>query len=142
MVLRLLRYLLGGVFFLFGVWKLEDPKAFVENVSNFQIAPFDAAPWDMYLAYLLPPLEVICGLCLITGYAVRGALVLSVLMTLSFMGAIAWVWQLGLNIDCGCTGGEVSLGGYPAHMAALTVMLAIGVYLIIDTLFPSCEKSD
>ncbi len=137
MLVRILCVLLGLIFFVFGAMKMFDVHAFVENVSNFQIAPFDAPPWDRWLAYFLPPLEVIVGLCLICGRWLTGGLVLSTGMTLLFMIAIAIVWAKGLNIECGCTDESISLGGYPTHMAILSGMLAVSVYLIIDVLFPS-----
>lgn len=114
-----------------------DAHAFVENVANFQISPFDSAPYDMWLAYFLPPLEVLVGICLFTTFWLRGALVISLGMTLAFLVGIASVWARGLNIDCGCTGGTVSLGGYPTHMTVLAIMLAAIIYLVIDTIFPS-----
>ncbi|MGJ8673824.1 MauE/DoxX family redox-associated membrane protein [Rubritalea sp.] len=140
MVLTLLRVLLALVFLLFGGAKLFDVQNFVQNVANFQIAPFDAVPYDMWLAYFLPPLEVIVGICLLAKFWLRGALLISLGMTLAFMVGIGSVWARGLNIDCGCTGGSVSLGGYGTHMFILATMLGVGVYLVIDTIFPS-EKT-
>lgn len=137
MTVRILRVLLALVFLIFGGMKMFDGHGFVENVANFQISPFDRAPYDMWLAYFLPPLEVLVGICLLTTFWLRGALLLSFGMTLAFLVGIASVWARGLNIDCGCTGGSVSLGGYPTHMSVLSIMLAATVYLVIDTLFPS-----
>lgn len=137
MLLTILRILLGLVFLCFGGLKLWDAQGFVENVANFQIAPFDGAPYDMWLAYFLSPLEVLVGLCLLTRFCLKGAVVMSIGMTLAFMVGIGSVWARGLNIDCGCTGGSVALGGYPTHMVILSLMLGIGVYIAIDLLFPN-----
>jgi hypothetical protein len=93
----------------------------------------------MWLAYFLPPLEVLVGVCLLTAFWMRGALVVSLGMVLAFLVGIGTVWSRGLNIDCGCTGGNVSLGGYPTHMTVLAIMLAVIVFLIIDLVFPSKE---
>lgn len=139
MILTVLRVLLALVFLVFGGVKVFDAQNFVENVANFQIAPFDSAPYDMWLAYFLPPLEVFVGICLLTKFWIRGALVISIGMTLAFMVGIGSVWMRGLNIDCGCTGGTVSLGGYPTHMVILSAMLGVALYLVIDILFPSPE---
>ena len=139
MIVRILRVLLALVFLIFGGMKMFDAHAFVENVANFQISPFDSAPYDMWLAYFLPPLEVLVGVCLLTTFWLRGALVVSLGMILAFLVGIGSVWSRGLNIDCGCTGGNVSLGGYQTHMTILAIMLAASVYLVIDTLFASDE---
>ena len=117
-----------------------DLHGFVGNVENFQIAPFDSPEYSVWLAYLLVPLEVLVGLSLLTGLWLRAGALLSLGMSLSFMVAIGSVWARGLNIDCGCTGGEVSLGGYPTHMTILAVMLGASVYLIIEQLFPTTEE--
>ncbi len=142
MIVRILRVLLALVFLIFGGMKMFDAHAFVENVANFQISPFDSAPYDMWLAYFLPPLEVLVGVCLLTKFWLRGALVLSLGMVLAFLVGIGSVWSRGLNIDCGCSGGNVSLGGYQTHMTVLAVMLGVAVYLTIDTLFPTKEVED
>lgn len=137
MLSLILRIILALVFIAFGGMKLLDLHGFVGNVENFQIAPFDQAPYAAGLAYLLVPLEILVGLALLTGFWIRGALLLCCGMVLSFMMAIGSVWARGLDIECGCAGGAASLGGYPTHMTILAVMLAGSVYLVIDTLFPS-----
>ena len=142
MIVSILRVLLALVFLIFGGAKMFDAHGFVENVANFQIAPFDSAPYDMWLAYYLPPLEVIVGLSLLIGFYLRGALILSLGMILAFLVGIGSVWSRGLNIDCGCSGGSVSLGGYPTHMTFLMVMLGATVYLIIDIVFPNKEVEE
>ncbi|SHJ22562.1 DoxX protein [Rubritalea squalenifaciens DSM 18772] len=130
-----LRVALGLIFVVFAVFKLIDPQAFVQDVANFQISPFSGAPWDMWLAYSLPGLEIIAGLCLIFRFLYRGALVVIGGMVLTFIVAIGYVWSIGLNINCGCAGEYDLLGGYVSHITALGVMLAAVVYLAIDELF-------
>lgn len=136
-----MRWVLGAVLIAFGGMKLVDLHGFVENVGYFQIPPFDRAPWDMALAYFLPGFEVIVGLCLVTKWCYRGALVCTLGMVTAFTVAICSVWARGLNIECGCAGKEMSLGGYPGHLAILLTMLAMVVYLVIDALFPAVEGS-
>lgn len=135
----ILRLVLGGIFIVFGGMKLLNPQDFVRDVANFQIPPFSNAPWDMWLAYTLPGLEVIAGLCLIARFLYRGALVTIGGMTLSFIIAIGYVWSIGLNVECGCAGQYNVLGGYASHITALGLMLAGVVYLVIDELC-SAEK--
>ena len=139
MGVSILRVPLALIFLIFGGMKMFDAHGFVENVANFQIAPFDSAPYDMWLAYFLPPLEVLVGLSLLSRFYLRGGLIISLGMILAFLVGIGSVWYRGLNIDCGCSGGSVSLGGYPMHMTVLAIMLAATVYLIIDLVFPSKE---
>ena len=136
-IVLVLRVLLALTFLVFGAVKMIDPHSFVQNVSNFQISPFDRAPYDMWLAYFLPPLEVVVAISLLSKRWLVGALLISAGMVLAFMVAIGSVWARGLNIGCGCSAGTVSLGGYSTHMLFLSGMLGASVYLIIDHLFSS-----
>lgn len=137
MIVLALRLVLALVFIAFGGMKLLDLHGFVGNVENFQIPPFSAPEYAVWLAYFLVPLELLVGASLLTGMWLRAGALLSLGMSLSFMVAIGSVWARGLNIDCGCAGGEVSLGGYPTHMTILAAMLGVSVYLIIEQLFPA-----
>ena len=56
-----LRVILGAVFIWAGTMKLLDIDSFVESVGHFKLAPFDEAPWDMWLGYMLPAFEVLVG---------------------------------------------------------------------------------
>lgn len=136
----ILRLVLGIIFVSFAALKLLDPAAFVRDVANFQIPPFSDAPWDMWLAYTLPGLEIIAGLCLIFKFLYRGALLTIGGMTLTFIIAIGYVWSIGLNVECGCAGQYNVLGGYASHITALGLMLGAVVYLMIDEIF-SAEKT-
>lgn len=136
-IVRSLSCALALVFLVFGGLKLQELHGFVESVENFRMSPWTDAPLSVWLAYTLIPLEMLVGAALLTGIWRQGAALLSLAMTVSFMVAIGSVWARGLNIDCGCSGGEISLGGYPTHMAILAAMLAVNVYLIIELLFPN-----
>lgn len=134
-----LRILIGGVFLAFGGLKLMDPTAFVEDVANFQISPFDEEPWDMWLAYGLIGAEILAGFFLLVPKGLhRGALIMVGGMVVAFLVAIGTAWSRGLNIECGCSGKEYDvMGGYGSHMAILVLLLAGVVWLMIEELFPS-----
>lgn len=140
LVVLILRCVVAAVWIVFGGMKLADLHGFVENVGYFEIAPFHQAPWDMALAYFLPCFEVLVGLCLIMHVCYRGALLCSLGMLLVFSVAIASVWARGLNIECGCAGKEISLGGYPGHLTVLLLLIGVVVYLVIDEIFPADKE--
>jgi uncharacterized membrane protein YphA (DoxX/SURF4 family) len=99
-----LRLLLGGLFVLAGLAKVRDPAGFVTEVANYRLFS-EAAP---LVAAVLPSVEVVAGLALLVGSAPwrrAAALLLGGLMTL-FTGAVTLVVARGINISCGCFGGQ------------------------------------
>lgn len=106
-----LRMLVGGVWIVAGLIKLPDPAASVRAVRAYELLPEAIVP---AVGYALPVLEVLVGLLLVTGLAVRAAAFVSVLLFLAFVVGIASAWARGLQIDCGCFGG----GGYKENAEA------------------------
>lgn len=93
--------LVGVVFLIAATGKIADPLEFAKQIRQFQMIP------DLYsngLALLLPWLEALCALLLITGIWRREARVLVVLMLLVFLVAKIWAETLDLKITCGCFG--------------------------------------
>ena len=98
----LARLVLGGVLLAAGGLKVFKPTESANAVAAYKILPTDLA----HLAgYALPWLEVAIALLLIIGIMVRPAAVISGLIMIMFIGAIASVWARGMLIDCGCFGG-------------------------------------
>lgn len=100
-----LRLGLGAVFVGAGVLKLRDPTAFATDIANYQILPA-LAP---FLAAVLPVTEILAGIALVVAWRApwRRAAALAVgLMMLVFTGAAASVLARGIDVACGCFGGE------------------------------------
>ena len=100
----LLRLGLGALFVVAGVRKLTDPVQFAIEITNYRLLP-QLAP---YLAVLLPAVEIAAGagvVLLPRAWRQASALVLSALL-LAFTVAIALALSRGINIDCGCFGGN------------------------------------
>lgn len=123
-----LRVFLGALWLWAGVLKMVELDGFVEVVSRYEIAPFNAKPWDQALGYFLPGLEILMGLCLIVGVLLRGAALLSLMTVVGFAAATVHVQREGLNIECGCFG-QVLKVDYAWHLVILAVMAlaAIGI---------------
>lgn len=109
------RWLLGGVFVYLGLNKALHPVEFLKLVREYQI--LDYAPVLTFVAATLPWVEVVCGLLLVAGVAVRGTAALLLAMLVGFTAAIV-ERALGLQgatglpfcavaFDCGCGAGEV-----------------------------------
>ncbi|SNB48027.1 MauE/DoxX family redox-associated membrane protein [Geobacter sp. DSM 9736] len=95
----LVRLLLGGIFIYAGIIKIIDPVAFAGNIAAYQVLPY----FGNYLAAaILPWLELLCGLLLVTGYRARGAAATVALLNIVFILLLASTIVRGLDIDCGC----------------------------------------
>lgn len=89
-----------GIVFLVAAWdKIVDPLAFAKIIRNYQILP-DAAVAGV--ALVLPWIEVVVGMCLVTGFAARGAALSACLMMAVFLSAMAWAQHKGIATQCGC----------------------------------------
>lgn len=93
------RITLGLVFIYAAIDKIADPYIFAVDIRNYQIIP-DAL--SNILAVLLPWIELICGISLITGFYIRSSALLIASMLVIFIIAIILAVIRGLNIDCGC----------------------------------------
>ena len=142
-VYHTLRLLLGAVFLFASYDKILHPQAFAQAVYNYQILP-DAAVNLTALA--LPWLELLLGLCLMTGFWMPGATVISTGLLAVFIGALVFNQIRGLDVYCGCFSTEATEG--PAGLWTLARdigFLALSVYLAIFVFFfrpPALKTSD
>lgn len=92
---------LALIFLTSAVPKLRHPKGFILAVLEYRILPSRLSWW---YARLLPPLELLLALLLLSGTAVRLATVVVSLLLLSFMIAVGINVARGRNLDCHCFG--------------------------------------
>ncbi|EFL51407.1 DoxX family protein [Solidesulfovibrio fructosivorans JJ]] len=89
-----------GLIFLAAAWdKIVDPMAFAKIIRNYQIVPDQLVAG---VALVLPWIEVVVGMCLITGFLSRGASLSAALMMAVFLAAMAWTQHKGISTQCGC----------------------------------------
>ncbi len=109
------RWLLGGLFIYMGLSKAVHPEVFLKSVDQYQLVK---EPLFLNsVAVALPWFEIICGLLLLAGVAVRGTALLLIAMLVPFTlavlkRAISIAGAKGLALcavkfDCGCGMGEV-----------------------------------
>ena len=127
-----LRMLLGLVFVWAASNKIMDPGGFAAVIENYMILP------DYLInivAVLLPWLEALCGLLLITGYLVRGSTVIVNLLLIVFISALSLNIFRGIDINCGCFSLEVNsdMNMYHSLLWDLPV-LAVGLWLFFFSL--------
>ncbi len=76
---------------------------FTRDIANYQMV---AAPLDALVAYTLPWVQIVAGIFLMLGLLRRGTLLALCGLVTVFAVAIGWAWAHGLNIACGCHGGN------------------------------------
>ena len=97
-----IRLVLGGVFVYAGAVKIAAPQVFADSIATYQFAP---AALINLIALSLPPLEVLMGLVLLSGFKKRAANFSILLLMSMFLIFLAQALLRGLNVDCGCFGG-------------------------------------
>lgn len=126
------RLVTGGVWIVAGALKLGEPGESVAAVKAYELLPPSVAE---SVGYLLPPLEVALGLCLVLGLLTRLSGALSALLFVAFIIGIASAWARGLEIDCGCFGGggaaPDAASDYPVEIARDVGLLLLSGWLII-----------
>lgn len=120
-----------GFVFLFAAWdKIVDPAAFAKIIRNYQILP------DMLIygvALVLPWIEVVVGMSLITGFLSRGASLSACLMMAVFLAAMAWAWHKGISTQCGCFTTKAEDAISPATFVRDGSILALALFVAVDS---------
>jgi len=128
---------LGAVFLYASRDKIAAPRDFARIVYHYQIlgpnGTVGFVPANT-LAVVLPWLEAVCGVLLITGFWRREAAALTALMLAVFIGAAGSALYRGIDIrNCGCfslsaegraAGGKLILGDLGLLAAALLLTTA------------------
>ena len=97
-----LRWLIGIVLIWAALGKMANAQDFLANLYDYRI-PLPGS-FLHHLAVILPWIELLCGLALLTGFWQESVLGLVFLMMLIFLAATGQAWARGLDIDCGCFG--------------------------------------
>jgi uncharacterized membrane protein YphA (DoxX/SURF4 family) len=129
----LARLVVGTVWIVAGLLKVQNLDASTRAVRNFRVLPETIVP---FIGHLLPLLEIAVGVLLVIGLAVPAIAAVSALLQLAFIIGIAQAWARGLQLDCGCFGGGGAATGdatrgYILDIARDTGLLALSVALVV-----------
>ena len=107
------RVLLGAVLLYSGLQKsASPPEEFAAVIDFYRILP---EAYSVAFASMLPAIEVLVGLALMTGYLCRLAAAAGGAMFLMFIGALASTLLRRIPLpDCGCFGKLVHLSAWQA----------------------------
>ncbi len=126
------RLILGGVLLVAGALKIPALGQSVLAVRGYDIFPYEIS---VAIGYMMPFLEVIVGLLLVSGLLTRWAGIAGALFMVAFTIAIAQAWARGIAIDCGCFGGggevawEEARAKYPWEIARDVGLFLLGAWL-------------
>jgi len=134
------RLALAAVFLFAAYAKLKPPTGLPWSLSsvNTSLAMF-ALQVDSYellpesavsaVAHLLPPFELLLGLWLLSGIALRLSSVASSLLLGGFLSVMVRTYMRGLEINCGCFGPGERLGPVTLLRDSSLLLLAVTVML-------------
>jgi len=128
-VLLALRFMLAAVFIYAAVHKIGRPLAFADEIHTYGVV--DYGPPLYIMAIVLPWIELLCGISLVTGLCVRGSALILLGLNAMFLVVIAKKTAgfvhggtpfMKVYFDCGC--------GFGATYA-WKKLLEDAVYLIV-----------
>jgi len=127
----ILRLLVGGVFVSAALFKIADPANFALAVANYRLAPHAL---NNLIAVLLPWIEMLSGLLVLTGIWLRAAALVIASLTAIFILAIVSALMRGLNIECGCFG---TVGGRHIGLFSLLIDTTLFSLATLLAMFPN-----
>jgi uncharacterized membrane protein YphA (DoxX/SURF4 family) len=124
-VVFLLGIAFGALFIWSGVGKLKDPISFVEAIRNFRLV---GDPYAVVLALFIPWVELFAGIGVMWDKLRAGSAWVLALSLLGITLAIISAWARGLDISCGCFGGDETIN-YPIKIAQNLGLIGTAVFL-------------
>lgn len=98
-ITSLLRIFMGLLFIYSGFFKVLDPGNFAKVIILYDIIPEILAS---YAAIVIPFLELMIGILLLSGYRIKATSLLSSLLLIFFIIIISINVYRGNTFDCGC----------------------------------------
>lgn len=95
------RFFMAYIWISAGASKLGGISGVAQSIEAYGIFTQE---WAGYLATIIGPLELVGGILLLLGLALRPASKLSIVVLTLFIIGIIQAWARGLQLDCGCFG--------------------------------------
>lgn len=131
---------IGGLLIYSSITKIMHPYEFLSQIYNYELTgPISG----VFTAIGVTAFELMCGLCLVTGLQVGGAITGGVLLFSIFTVAQASVIFRGLSISCGCfspASENAELIGYATLIRTL-ILLVLSTATLIRVIGIRDEKS-
>jgi uncharacterized membrane protein YphA (DoxX/SURF4 family) len=124
------RLALGALFIAASIDKIVHPGDFANIIHNYRILPDSLIN---IVAIVLPWLEGLLGLAIMTGTLLPGAAVLSNLLLVTFFSALIFNLARGLNVHCGCFSTKIT--GEPQtawYIVRDSGFLLLGIFVLVQ----------
>ena len=121
------RLVLAWVFIRAGLPKVQDPAVFAVSIDGFRIMSGSLTLW---VAVVLPWLELIIGIGLLTPWLRRASAWLIAALLGLFITLHASAWARGLDINCGCFGETADSPDYHWLILRNLGLLLIAIFLL------------
>lgn len=102
-LILVIRTFIGILFVFYGVAKIADPSHFANEIGNYGMTPDFITH---LMALILPWAEMFVGVLLLFGIYQNENGLLATLMLIMFTFGVVYAFASGLDINCGCSGGN------------------------------------
>ena len=102
-LILVIRTFIGILFVFYGVAKIADPSHFANEIGNYGMTPDFITH---LMALILPWAEMLVGVLLLFGIYQNENGLLATLMLIMFTFGVVFAFASGLDINCGCSGGN------------------------------------
>lgn len=98
-LLLIIRLILGIIFIISAIYKFSSPIDFAQSILNYQVFGFFISHLG---AIIIPTLEAVVGILLLTGFWLKEAIILTVCLYVVFDVMVIQAYVRGLDVACGC----------------------------------------
>lgn len=125
-----IRLIIGVVFLIASMNKILFPYLFLSDVYSYRLL---GPTLGLLVSVLLPWLELVIGICLLTGMFLAGTFLVSAILGAIFSGVIFYALANKLNISCGCLGiaSAEPMSEITFVRAVLIMCASIGAYIVL-----------
>ncbi|MDB5032770.1 MAG: DoxX family protein [Chlorobi bacterium] len=120
------RVVLGVIFLVAGAEKLVALPTFGHSIADYQLLP-ESLSNIFALSFVWT--EIVVGVLLLAGVAIRGSALVTAAMLIVFLVAVISAIARGMTIDCGCFAGKSEPVG-PKKVIEDLLLLAAALFLI------------
>lgn len=123
--MNLMQYFEGYFFILFALFKFIDIKTFATGFARYDLIAGKFKPY----AYFYPFIELILGVCFLTGVFLTETLIATVVV--SAIGALGVALNLKKKIQCACLGAVINLPLSKVSLLEYILMGLMALYMLL-----------
>ena len=121
-------YFIATVLLAAGMFKIYDPAPML---GTLELIRFLNNPLSVFIATILPVIEIALGILLLTGKKIRISLIAATGLFWFFFGFSVYGYAVGLDADCGCFGNVISSDFGVGMILRNTLFAVVASMLII-----------